>query len=286
MLTQTLAKDNTKKIRIIFGAFIASLIVPFSLYFPDSFITTVTGKILYSVGIILSSFRLTSLYHTVKLLALFYFTSFCIGGGLVAIHFLFKNQLAISKSGILTISSGYGDPISWAFIVIFFPLIWIFTKKRMDEHAIEKIRYEQLCRVTLVLKEVSYSTTGFIDSGNQLVDPVSKKPVVICDESFLKQWFAEAEWSMMKDAYENLDFSKIPQKWEKLIHIIPFQGVEGKSSFLIALRPEKLTVFYENKTIITHKVLIGIQFAQLTKDGQYHCLLQPQIIKLGRLESA
>ena len=286
MLTQTLAKDTTNKLRIVIGAFIASLLVPITLYFPDTFLTSIYGKLIYSIIIILCTFRFISMYQITKLLLLFYFTTFSIGGGLIAIHFLFQSPLGFSPNGLLTFNSGYGDPISWLFILIGFPVLWLFTKSRMDRHAVEKIRYDQLYPVTIKLKNKSYSTTGYIDSGNQLVDPISKKPVIICDELFLKQWFSDNDWEMLKASHTELDFTKIPKEWERLIHIIPFHGVEGKSSFLIAIRPDSLVIQYDSKKITTNKVLIGIQFAQLTKDGSYHCLIQPQIIKLSTMESA
>lgn len=286
MLTQVLAKDSTGKIRIVFGAFIASLLVPISLYFPGSWITSLYGKLFYSVIIILSSFRFVTVYQTAKLLLMFYFTTFSIGGGLVAVHFLLQNPISISDNNLLTFTSGYGDPISWIFILIGFPLVWLFTKRRMDKHAIEKIRYDQLYPVTLQLKNKSYSTTGYIDSGNQLVDPITNKPVLICDEPFLKKWFSEKDWKLLKLAQETLDFDKLPPEWEEKIQIVPFHGVEGKNSFLIAIRPDRLIILYGNQKIVTRNVLIGIQFAQLTRDQYYHCLIQPQIIKLAAVDSA
>lgn len=286
MLTQILAKDQTRKIRIMFGAFIASLLVPITLYFPNTFITTTYGKFLYSIFIILSSFKFKNVYRTAKLLLLFYFTTFAIGGGLVAVHFLFQNQMMISENGLITFNNGYGDPVSLTYILIGFPIIWLFTKKRMDKHGIDKIRYNELCPITIKLNGVSYSTTGYIDSGNQLVDPITKHPVIICDEIFLKQWFTNNEWEILKEAHNKLNYQKIPKAWEKRIHIIPYHGVEGKSNFLMAIRPEKIVVYYGQEKILTHKVLIGIQFSRLTKDETYHCLLHPQIIKLAPVESA
>ena len=286
MLTQALARDSTRKIRIVFGAFIASLLVPLSLYFPESLISSVYGKLIYSVIIILCSFRYFGFYQMVKRLLLFYFTTFAVGGGLIGIHFLLQNPMKLSQSGLLTFNSGFGDPVSWLFIIIGFPIIWLFTKRRMDKHAIEKIRYDQLCPVTIQLKSKSHSTTGYIDSGNQLVDPITKKPVIICDESFLRQWFSDNEWEMLKVAHTDMDVNKIPNEWEGRIHFVPFQGVEGKSDLLIAIRPDRLIVYYYDKKIVTKKVLIGIQFASLTKDMTYHCLLQPEIIKLATVESA
>ncbi|WP_164669091.1 sigma-E processing peptidase SpoIIGA [Virgibacillus doumboii] len=286
MLTQALARDSTGKIRIVFGAFIASLLVPLSIFYPDSFFTSVAGKLIYSIVIIVCTFQFRSIYQLTKLLLLFYFTTFAIGGGLIATHFLLQNPVGLSSSGILTFNSGYGDPISWVFIVIGFPLVWLFTKTRMDKHAVEKIRYDQLCPVAIKIKNKIYSTTGYIDSGNQLTDPLTKKPVIICDEHFLKQWFTSDEWELLELSHESLDFEKLPKGWEKRIHIIPFQGVEGNRTFMMAIKPDNLEIALGDQKIVTSKILIGIQFAELTKDQSYHCLLHPQIIKLATVHSA
>ena len=143
----------------------------------------------------------------------------------MAIHFLFQQPVSITANGILTVNHGFGDPISWLFVVIGFPFVWGYTKRRMDRHVVEKIRYDQLCPVTLKIKQQSYSTHGYIDSGNQLLDPITKKPVIICDEPFLKQWFSEEEWKLLKQLQDHLDFTKIPAEWENFIQIVPYQGV-------------------------------------------------------------
>lgn len=286
MLTLILAKESTSKKRIIFGSFVASVIVPISIYFPDSFFTSVVGKILYSILIIVCVCRYRSKYQLFRLLLLFYFVTFTIGGGLIAIHFMLESPFGVSSNGILTFNNGFGDPVSWLFVVVCFPIVWHFTKRSMDKHAVEKIRYDQLCPITLIINNESFSTTGYIDSGNQLVDPLTKSPVVICDEFFLKKWFSEDEWKAMKKACDLLDFDAIPKKWEGRIHIVPFHGVDGKSSYMLAIKPDKINILYDQEEIITNKLLIGIQFSDLTKDQRYHCLLHPQIIKLSAVHSA
>ncbi|HEX6594848.1 MAG TPA: sigma-E processing peptidase SpoIIGA [Bacillota bacterium] len=286
LLTQALAREKTRKTKLIFGAVVASLLVPITIYYPHSFLTSVWGKLLYSVFIIMCAFRFSSIQRTIKLLFLFYFISFAIGGGLIATHFLLAQPIDASQGSVFTFHKGYGDPISWSFVIIGFPLAWLFTKARMDKHAVEKIRYDQLCPVTIYMKDKSYSTNGYIDSGNQLVDPLSKSPVILCDEIFLKQWFSDNDWSLLKQAHESLNLDHLPTGWEPYVQLVPFYGVEGKSGFLLTLRPERLTIDYEGEKIIAHKVLIGIQFASLTKDNTYHCLLHPQIIKLGAVHPA
>ncbi|ASK63578.1 sigma-E processing peptidase SpoIIGA [Virgibacillus phasianinus] len=286
MLTLILAKESASKKRIILGSFVASMIVPISIYFPDSLITSVVGKFMYSILIILSFCRYRSVYQLFRLLFLFYFVTFTIGGGLIALHFMLESPFAVSSSGVLTFNKGYGDPISWIFVVICFPIVWHFTKKSMDKHAAEKIRYDQFYPTTLEINNKAISTTGYIDSGNQLVDPLTKSPVVICDEPFLKQWFSEDEWEAITKASDLLDFDAVPKKWEGRIHIVPFQGVNGKSSYMLAIKPDHIKIQYDEREIMTNKLLIGIQFSDLTKDQRYHCLLHPQIIKLAAVHSA
>ncbi|RDW18474.1 sigma-E processing peptidase SpoIIGA [Oceanobacillus arenosus] len=286
LLTQALSREGTRKRRILLGAFIASLLVPITIYFPDSFISSTIGKILYSALIIFSTFGYRSIHRFFRILLLFYFTTFAIGGGLIGLHFLLQNPIGMSGNNLLTFSSGYGDPISWLFVLIGFPIVWLFTKSRMDKHVIGKIRYDQLYTVTIQIKNQSYTTTGYIDSGNQLVDPLSKKPVIICDEFFLKQWFTDEEWELLRVVQDTLDFEPLPKEWQNKIQIVPYHGVEGKSMFLITIRPEQLIVYYNEQKIVTTKLLIGIQFAELVKDQSYHCLLHPQIIKLASVHSA
>ncbi len=143
----------------------------------------------------------------------------------------------------------------------------------------KKIRYDQLYPVAITIKNQTFRTTGYVDSGNQLVDPITKRCVVICDEYFMKQWFSEEEWNQLKESFSNFSIQNIPFNWQDMIQVIPFHGVSGNNSFLYAIRPEKLSVLNNEKEIVTNHVLIGIQFGTLTKDGKYHCLLHPQMMK-------
>nr|WP_269448151.1 sigma-E processing peptidase SpoIIGA [Lentibacillus sp. JNUCC-1] len=286
MLTQTLARDATGRIRVMAGAGVASMLVPITLFFPGSFIATSFGKLIYSVCIVLVAFKYKNIYQTIKKLVLFYFTTFATGGGLVALHFLLKSPIGLSPNGVLTLSEGFGTPISWVFVVLGFPLVWLFTKQRMDRHASEKIRYDQLVPVTVEFRGKQFSTSGYIDSGNQLYDPLTKQPVIICDETFLRKWFTEAEWEMLKQLAKTLDFDAVPIDLKEKLNVIPYQGVEGRSAFLIAVKPDELLVYYHDQILRTKKVFIGIQFADLAHDESYHCLLHPQIIQLATVHSA
>ena len=286
LLTSKLARLHTNRLRLAFGAAVASLIVPLSIYFPTSIITTVPGKIAFSFTIILCSFGYTSIYQLFKRLLLFYFVNFSVGGGLIAAHFLAQHQVSISNNGFLTYNAGYGDPISWLFVTIGIPIVWLFTRNRMDKHVQEKIRYDMKLDVTLKIKGESHSTNGFIDSGNQLSCPFTKKPVIICDEEFLLKWFEKEEWEQLKEAYQQMDMEQLPENWIDQLRIIPYQGVEGGNNFIFTISPDELVFTYNEQEIRTTEFLVGIQFGKLTKDGSYHCLLNPDLIQSAITYSA
>lgn len=285
-LTNKLTKLNIKQTRLFLGALVASMIVPLTIYYPDSFFATLPFKIIFSIIIILTTFGYKNIVQLFKLLFLFYFISFSVGGGLIALHFTLKNPITTTNTGILTYNSGFGDPISWLFVICFFPIVWLFTKERMDKHVQEKIRYDALYNVAITIKGIKHNTTGFVDSGNQLVDPFTKKPVVICDESFLLHWFEDAEWKTLKQAFENWEMERIPSKWLDSIVVIPYQGVEGGDGILFAIKPDMFTIAYGQQEIHTKQVLIGVKFGQLTNDASYHCLLQPELITAASEYSA
>ncbi|WP_368654737.1 sigma-E processing peptidase SpoIIGA [Ornithinibacillus sp. 4-3] len=276
LLTKGILKDRTKNYRVVFGAFIASLIIPLQMLFSISLLMNPVGKGLYSILIILCSFQIKTLKRFFTLLLYFYFISFAIGGGLFALYYFLNESFAFLAS----VSRGYGDPVSWLFIVIGFPIVLFFTKGRMEKYAVEKIRYDQYCEVQITVQGKIITTTGYIDSGNQLVDPVTKLPVTICDQTVLKSWFSDHDLNRLEVACRELAFEKIPEVWQSFIRIIPYRGVDGKNNFLLAIKPDAMIFVYDGQVISTRKVLIGMQFSMMTHDQSYHCLLHPQLIKL------
>src|SRR5690606_1805040 len=135
--------------------------------------------IIFSTFIIYAAFGMKNWKMFMKQLLSFYFVSFALGGGLFGIYFLIGQQIHAADGLFITYSSGYGDMVSWIFVVIFFPIVWFFTKRRLEHITIEKIRYEELCTVTIWINNQKIETVGLIDSGNSLVDPFTKKPVIV-----------------------------------------------------------------------------------------------------------
>lgn len=286
LVTKNLMKDTTKIRRITIGAFVASLIVPISIIYPEAWILSGMGKILFSVIIILSSFRWHSLKRFLSLWLMFYFVTFTIGGGLSAVYQMFSRPFFMSGHGIMTFGSGYGDPVSWIFVLLGFPIVLYFTKSHMDSFSIHKLRYQELYDVELTMFDQTYKTRGLLDSGNGLSDPLTKTPVVVFDELFFKKWFSDGEWSHIKKVIQTLNVDELDVELQSLVRIIPYRAVGTSNQFLLALKPQELTIFYGDEEITTDRVLVGLQVGSLHNQGDYHCLLNPSLVRLGITHTA
>src|SRR5690625_7431517 len=88
-------RSHTSKVRLLLGSVLATLLVPLELFYPETMITSLYGKILYSIGIILFTFGWRGILALCKTVIIFYFFSFAIGCGMLGVLFLFEVIVAI-----------------------------------------------------------------------------------------------------------------------------------------------------------------------------------------------
>lgn len=286
-LTRYVMRLNTSKWKLFFGAIVASCFLFLQVYLFSQLLISLLMKILFSIIIIIITFGYKGVGSFFRTWTAFYFISFALGGGILGVHYLLNDGLIyMNHKVMLTAKNMYGDDIHLAFILICFPLIWLFIKRRMDDHVRIKIKYDQLYEVILTINGQSMRTKGYLDSGNHLVDPITRRPVVLCDMSFLKAFFPQEDWIPFMDCLRKNQLDQIPLLFKQKVFIVPFQGVGGKTSYLYCLKPELLTIFYQGKILETNHVLVGIQLDALTENNAYHCLLHPQLIHFSNEGSA
>lgn len=286
LLTKHMGKVSAKNWAIFLAAITASLFVPLTIFYPNSILLHPIGKLSISILVIIIGFGLKHLRTLLRLLLTFYFVTFALGGSLTAIHFFLSSPVQFAPTGIVTWSSGLGDPISWVFVIVGFPIVWLFTKNRLDKHTLTQFDAEQIMRVTFHYNNVAITTTGYVDSGNQLIDPLTKKHIVVCDYSIAKQLFTYEQIKQMKIAMESYHFEQLEGYFSKPIDIVPYHDISGQPQFMLAIKPEKFTIYLKKQKILVSNVSIGIQFNQLAEDGSYHCLLHPALFNQTTLKLA
>ncbi len=250
----------------IFGA--VTVILPFFEW--GEIFTHPIMKLTVSLFMIFIAFP----YHRFKffmenLLAL-YFVTFTVGGGLFAIHYFFQDSRILASWQARSYTSGMGDPFSWLFVLIGFPIVTLFAKQRLRNVQFTKLRYDQLVDVEVIINRQVIQMRGLMDSGNQLTDPLSKSPVIIVEKKVLEKMIPAS----ILNFHINID---IEDDWALKIRLIPYQVV-GKRDFLVAFKPDEVRVFYEQTWHCTKKVFVGINSDPLSADGQFACIVHPHLV--------
>jgi stage II sporulation protein GA (sporulation sigma-E factor processing peptidase) len=286
-LTAIMLKRQIIPWRIISGALIGSLLVllmftPFSLYASHPII-----KLFFSFFIVIVSFGFKRFRYFIENLLTFYFATFMVGGGMIALHNLLRYEVDAVAGTIITSSTGMGDPVSWLFVLLGFPALWFFSRTRIDGIRDKKIRFDSVVDVSITFGEINVTLKGLIDSGNQLYDPLTKTPVMVVDMKEMKQVLPQSILENFKLSHE-FKFSSEDdmEKWYHRLRVIPYRVVGKDQQFLLALKPDKIMIHYENRWLEVPKGLVGLNESNLSTDGEYQCIVHPKMIQTGKVPTA
>lgn len=277
-LTAFILKRETNKWRLVAGSFLGSVFI-IILFTPLSGIMYhPLGKFLYSVVIVLTVFGYKRFYHFVQVLFMFYFVTFMIGGGMFALHYFMKTDQGLLNGMVLNVTP-FGDPVSWGFVLIGFPLLWFFSKHRISHVKAKKIRYDQIVAVEIKVERISLQAKGLIDSGNQLHDPITKTPVMIIEMNAFAEELPQTlfERASEPDVFSD-DNAPLSDEWESRIRLVPYRGVGKQNDFLLAFKPDEVQIRQENQTYTCKKVLIGLNTSSLSGESEFNCIVHPKLL--------
>ncbi|PAE26931.1 sigma-E processing peptidase SpoIIGA [Bacillus sp. 7894-2] len=278
-LTAIILKRETGLWKIFAGGFIGSIIIllaftPFQEYSGHPF-----TKLLFSIVMVLVVFGFKRLRYFVKALMTFYFATFLVGGSLIGIHYFINFDFKLSSSVMMASIKGFGDPISWLFVVIGFPLAWHFSKRNVEGIEMTKIQYDSLILVRVVINETEYCFKGLIDSGNQLYDPISKMPVMFIS---IKDRLDEFPPEISKMAGNPEDIivgsESIGADWEHKMRVIPCKVVGQEHQLIIGFKPDRILFEKENEIIEAERGLISFSMQQLSSDDSFQCIVHPKML--------
>ncbi len=276
-LTGLLLKKHVKKRRLAAGALIASFYVLF-LFIPGlSFMVNPIVKLLYSLVIVSVTFGFNRFRSFFQCWLLFYFVTFMIGGGMMGAHYFLQQDVMVYNGAVATKGTGFGDPVSWLFVLIGFPTIWIFSKRRVETLETTKIHFDQLANVVIRIEDVSISATGLIDSGNQLQDPLSGSPVMILDMTIHAEQFP-VEFIEKAKEITNFQGEGEAHSWEHRLRVVPFRAVGQDHQFLCAVKPDEVVISMKENAITVKKVLVGLSFQSISGEKEYSCILHPKML--------
>jgi len=275
-LTGFLAACRPSFGRMMAGAFFASLCLLF-LYFPQgSFLLTAGGKLLTALCLVCLVYKPYSTRRALFLWLLFLLVSFVTGGIILGINSLLPLSLLGSSAYILA-SPHPAILVLAPFLSLFMlRLSFIFSKNRQIFH---DIQYSVI--VYLGLKKVFLQ--AFLDTGNQLREPISGLPVLLASYQGLRELFP----SSWREIWEGKKEEQM-EKGEKIIgssplaplfRLIPVQFMDNTQNLLWAFKPSKVEIINEHKRVREiNELYIAICPELEAPLEKYEAILHPDIL--------
>lgn len=172
MSVSIILKRNVRIIDLFKGAFIGGLSILF-LFFNINSILLFLFKIIISIVMTISTFKYRSFKYTLINLLYLYMSSIILGG------FLYLLNLEFSYKHIGIVFFNNGLSVNFIVLLILSPIILFAYVK---EARILKFNYSNYYNIEIYLNNRKYKYTGYMDTGNVLVDSLTKKSVILIDK--------------------------------------------------------------------------------------------------------
>lgn len=276
-LTGILLKKKTGTYRLFLGGLLGSSVVLLSispLYFIGS---NPLGKLAISILMVLIAFGFQRFMQFWKTLFTFYLVTFAVGGAIIGLHYFIQFEANLRNITALHSIQGIGDPISWLFVIVGFPVAWYFSGKTLHHLEYTKIKYEQIVDVTIVILDEHIKVKGLIDSGNKAKDPLTRKPVIFVSISHLDSHPTEL---LQLAASPEKIIEQLPQLSSSLqnkVSVIPYQVYGQEHQLVIGVRPDKVLINNGTEVYATNDCLVSFTLQQLSPDGDFQCILHPEL---------
>ncbi|MBW7650196.1 sigma-E processing peptidase SpoIIGA [Anoxybacillus sp. ST4] len=265
-LAAIMLKRRVRLWRLMLAALVGSLLALLVLT-PFAYIMShVVTKLIISFFIVWICFGFYRFRFFIENVLAFYFATFVMGGGMIAFHFLLQSEMG---------STLHSVSISWLFVVVTFPALWMLSKAQMGTIREKKLRFEHIIDVRVTCFGQTVLLKGLVDSGNQLRDPLTSAPVMIVEwQPFAHMLPA----SVLQMIHERTYTDDIPNEWVSRMRFIPYRAVGVEQQLLVAIKPDDVQWLDDKQWTPVNKALIGFSRATLSADGEYNCIVHPHIV--------
>ncbi len=172
LTVSVILKRNIKITRIMFGAFVGGISI-LLLFFNINSVLLFILKFLISVVMTIITFRFVNIKYTLVNILYLYMSSIILGGFL----YLLNIEFSYKHIGIIFFNNGLS--INFIFLLIFSPLIlYIYIKQTKNF----RLNYSNYYNIDIILKNKKYKYTAYLDTGNTLIDNLTRKPVILIDK--------------------------------------------------------------------------------------------------------
>lgn len=254
-----LGKFKIHSFRILISSIFGSTYAIISIYIKNiSWILNIMVGLIFSIIMIIIAFPKTKFKELYKKIILYYVSSFIFGG----IAFAVSTQITVKVMNLSIISGIIG------LCFIFITIKIILNRRKMKS---------MICNIKIFYNNKSIELKGFIDSGNMLKEPISKKDVIIVEKKSLKTLLDN---KFLDDIDNILNGKWLPSNIKTNFILIPFYSLGKNNGIIIGFKPEYIEINYLDQ-IIRKEVIVGIYNERLNLNNNCNCLIGLNVLKEG-----
>ncbi|MCG0276978.1 MAG: sigma-E processing peptidase SpoIIGA [Thermanaeromonas sp.] len=279
--TGRLAQVSTNGWRLLAGATLGAAYA-LTLFFPhrEPWLWFLV-KILFSFLMLLLAFYPLTWQKLLQVFGCFYLVSFIMGGAVVGGLYLSNNLLAapaLAGRGLLV----HPLPSAWLVLGVLAAVFLV----NWGSATIKKNFWQALLQLPIVigLEGKRLALKALVDTGNNLRDPLTGRPVIIVEYQALKPILPEEIRSRVR-AGEEPELEKIVTSlagtaWATKVRIIPFHSLGRTGGLLLGFKPDEVIIFWEEQLIKITDVIVGLCWNRLAPGGNYRALLHPDLLEV------
>lgn len=245
--------------RLVIASLVGSLYVILTFYIGREFMTYFIVKFCVSVLMIMIAFDSKGILTNIRVIICFYITSLIMVGIISALYFVTYDKLTVNAI-IMSIFAGY------VALHFFFKEI----KDRIAKHNLKR-------KVSVSIANKSKTFRGYIDTGNELKDPMTGKPVMVVNIDCIKDILGVDLCARIMNFYDNKCYDSLIDENNSInLRIIKYNTISSRGEKMVCIVPDEIEIINNNSSILIDAI-IGIHPKRISMDD-YDALLFKKLL--------
>ncbi len=138
-------------------------------------------------------------------------------------------------------------------------------------------------KVQICLENEMQIIDAYLDTGNRVKEPFSKKPVIIVNYQSLQKIIPVQIFKLLKNNYDSVKILESIRDPSLVcrFYLIPFMGLSGETELLLGFRPDHIKIFQGKQSWdIGSDVAIGIYKRVFNNAEEFEALIPPEVLQM------
>jgi stage II sporulation protein GA (sporulation sigma-E factor processing peptidase) len=272
-LTSRLAGKTVKKRRLLAGGGLAAL-YSLVVYLPEhGWLTSWAAKGAVSLLVIIAVFHPVRGAQLPRLCGTLFLSAFFMAGAVFAVHF-YGGAGAEIRGGVFYVAPpSPGVLLAGALLTVLLVFgVWLFWDGRRLRNS---LRY----RLVLHDKGADVEIPAMLDTGNNLRDPLSGKPLCIASYSAAREFLPDVlfrAFEMGRDPVSAL--SALEGRAGSRFAVVPYRSLEG-GGLLVTFRPDAVYLLDGNRRHLLAGAAVALTSHKFFLDDSFAALLHPDALR-------